>query len=237
MGDNHGLATEGIQVYNPSQVDLIEPMDRAVLTDYPIFLWSFPRRDGVSFLLDVVAGSPDDDPSDVMEFANPSNTYASVSLDIQPWQEGGDISSHTYTGVGEERALDPDSTYFWRITARAPTMFPGDYDEITSPVYRFAYETPQGEGGGNAAGQGAMPGQSGEESPPPSSESPIFSLLKDYLPAELFQMLLDQFVSFEGWSVDPDRCAKIDGREYSLAEFIRFFQEHDVRIVLVATPQ
>ncbi len=233
IGDNQGIATEGIQVYNPSQVDLIEPMDLSILTEYPIFLWSFPRREGVTFLLELVSGSPDDDPSTVMEFANPANEYASISIDIQPWQQGGDMSSYTYTGVGEERPLDLDSTYFWRITAKAPTMFPSEYEDITSPVYRFTYKEPQGEGGGASE----IPGQSGDESPPPSTESPIFSLLQEYLPAELFQMLIDQFGSFEGWSVNPDRCAKIDGKEYSLAELTQFFQEHSVRIILVAAPQ
>jgi len=147
------------------------------------------------------------------------------------------LTSYIYTGVGDERPLDPDSTYFWRVTAGAPSMFPGEFEPVVSPIYRFKYEIPSGEGALSGGGLGELPGQSGEEAPPPGVENPIFGLLRNYLSPAMFAQLVELFGSFEGWSIDPDRCAKVEGREYSLLELTQYFQTKEIVVVFVAVSQ
>ncbi|NQT34929.1 hypothetical protein HQ587_07050 [bacterium] len=226
LGDNSGIISGSIQVYNPSRVDLIEPMDNTIIGEKPIFVWSFPTEAGVEYHLDIVSGDEDDDPGTVIEFANPTNTYASLLIEPEDWQIGGNLASFPYIGIGEQRPLDPELTYYWRIIAKAPSMFPHQEIEIFSPIYRFLY-SPGGNGdGGDLGGE--------EENPPPSVEDPLFDILRTHLTEAQIATLISMLGDLSQWS---PTLLSLDNREITQQVLTDLLAEGEIRIVLVTVSE
>ncbi len=225
LGNNSGIISGSIQVYNPDQVDLIEPMDDVIIGEKPIFVWSFPTEEGVEYHLDLVSGNENDDPGTVIEFANPTNTYASIAISPEDWQFGGNLASFPYIGIGEQRPLDPELTYFWRIIAKAPSMFPHQEIEIFSPIYRFLYST-EGDGNGGELG-------SEEENPPPTAEDPLFGILRTHLTEAQMATLISMLGDLSQWS---PTLLSLDNRKITDQELTDIV-ECEIRIVLVTVSE
>ena len=221
VGDNWGMVSRSFNVINPSQVDLLEPLDQDGISNYPIFIWSFPSEIGVVCSLKVVLGSENENPSTAMEFAGNEEIIASVAIPVSEQHFGGNIISWQYTGIGV-RTLESDSTYFWQVKAYVPSIMPGQAEEISSPIYSFGF-SPDLAGGGE-----------GEENPPPAYLAPVFTLLQENLPEDIYTVLLARFGSFEGWNLDRVR---IDGNEVSMAELALFFRVGDFRISSITVSQ
>jgi hypothetical protein len=230
--NNSDIASLGILVRNPSQVRLEMPDDGASTPTNPVFMWAFPRQFGVTFNLEVVKGEPGDDPWTAMEFANPSNIYALVDVPVPEWLAGGELTAYIYTGTGQERTLD-QGTYFWRVTANAPGVFPTDFHSIASQVYTFNYNPPQLGGGGG--GGGWLPGGAagGEYNPPPLPPE-IFQILRQILPEALYRSLMAQLGNLEGWNLGE---IKIGDRVVTLQELVNFLLAGNRTIVLAALSQ
>lgn len=233
---NQGIGTRGFYAFNPSQVSLEQPRDGATLTNNPVFIWTFPRQAGVSFLLELVKGEAGTSAAEAMESPNPSNVYAEVEIEVPEWMGAGNITTHIYTGIGEERALDA-GTYFWRVTARASGVFPGDEREYASPIYTFTYNPPGGGGigagqggtGGIPGGAGGGPEESGENVP-----AQVFQVLAQILPEALYQSLLQAFGDLTGWRIER---IVIGDREVTLEEMVNFLLSGDRVVTLVAVQQ
>ncbi|MFN3821990.1 MAG: hypothetical protein ACK4OO_06610, partial [bacterium] len=151
LGNNVGVGNLGFFAHSTTQLSLLQPLNGATLSSQPILIWSFPRSGSVEFLLEVVKGNRGDDPYAVMESANQVNTFLRETV----LSQGGEFTIFTYTGSGGQRPLEA-GTYFWRVTARIPTMFEGEYETVVSSIYSFDYQPPQREqwGGGGGEGEG-----------------------------------------------------------------------------------
>lgn len=158
--DNQGARSLPIIAHNVEQVQILSPENGVQLRTNPIFLWGFPRRLNVRMRLEVASGAPDADGWSVIESANEANRYLDTTFVINEGNHGGDFGAHVYTGVGRERPLDPGLTYFWRITAVAPSMFEDYQKSVSSPVNRFSY-VPGGDDGAGGGGGGGAGGGSG----------------------------------------------------------------------------
>lgn len=221
---NRGMVSRSILVYNPSQVDIIEPMDQAVINnDHPTFAWLFPVARGVVFNLNLVKADETNNPNVALEPEYPW-IFASLDIPVADWQAGGFLSSHSYTGTLNEKPLE-SGTYFWVITAKVPTMFPEEYREVRSPVYSFVY-APLDEGEGDNL--------TDEENPAPNQETPIFNVLREYLTEEQIGVLQSVVGDLSDWEMQR---IKIGDREVSIAELARFLSESDIRIVTVSATE
>ncbi|NQU05611.1 MAG: hypothetical protein HQ568_05920 [Calditrichaeota bacterium] len=238
---NRGIASKSLHVFNPSNVDLIEPMDRVVINENPTFVWSFPAEEGVTFHIEMANADPDEEPVNAIEFANPQNIYADFYMKPAQWQLGGNLTSYSYTGnrTGVEevldfttlRQLDSDKTYFWRITARVPTMFPNEYEEIRSPVYSFDYSS---SAGNNEGGDLNLSGGSQEEDPTPDQEHAIFNVLRDYLTEAQINTLSSLLGDLSNWDLQSIRIAE---QQITVAEIARMLSEDNISILTVSVSE
>lgn len=200
--ENEGEAVLPINAVNRGQVDLMLPEPNAPLIAYPNFIWQFPRIPGVSFELKIVTGDPDGDPASIIQNAPGEDIVAIVNLPVEHGNLAGEITLYQFTGT-EGEDLIPGLTYYWQVTAFAPTIFQDRVESVPSSVYRFSYDPPgaggfgggEGEPGGGAppqpgGGGGGILGGSGEEGPPPLDEDPLFGVLRNSLPGELWESIL-----------------------------------------------
>lgn len=51
LGNNEGIATMSIHVQNPTQIRILQPNDGVEMRNNPMFIWRFPRQEGVTFNL------------------------------------------------------------------------------------------------------------------------------------------------------------------------------------------
>jgi len=203
------------------------------INENPTFVWSFPAEDGVTFRIEVVNADPDEEPVNAIEFANPQNVYADFYMQPAQWQLGGNLTSYSYTGnrTGVEdvrdftvlRQLDRDKTYFWRITARVPTMFPNEYEKVRSPVYCFDYSSSSGNIGGNQ-----------EENPSPDQEQAVFNVLRDYLTEEQISTISSLVGDISDWDLQGIR---IGGIQITVAELARMLSEGNITILTVSVSE
>jgi len=148
-GGHFGISSATMRAFNPSQVTLTQPQNSSTIqTAYPVFSWRFPRNQDVNFLLELVSGDDDVDGSSALNNKNEENTY--LIRTINAGRGGGELTTYSYTGTGQEKPLIIGKTYFWRVTAFPPTMFLDDANEILrdnvpSEVFsfRYGYSMPQ----------------------------------------------------------------------------------------------
>jgi len=217
---NRGMVSRSILIYNPSQVDLIEPINQAIINDdHPTFSWLFPVNKGIIFNLNLVKADSTNTPNSALEPEYPW-IFTSIDLPVADWQVGGFLSSHSYTGILNEKPLEP-GTYYWVITAKVPTMFPDQYKEVLSPIYSFVY-SPLGGGGDNI---------DEEENPPPDNEAPIFNVLREYLSGEQIVMIQSVIGDLSEWEM---KKIKLGDSEVSIAQLARFLSEGNINIVTVS---
>ncbi|NQU04800.1 MAG: hypothetical protein HQ568_01805, partial [Calditrichaeota bacterium] len=136
--ENYGIKSATTRVRNPSQVELVQPQFRDEVFSNPIFTWLFPRNPSVYFRLELASGDPDDDPSTALDFANESSLFVDTTFSAG-FAASGEQTTYGYQGTGGERPLIPGRTYFWRVTAIAPTMFYQDSVFIECTPSRFEY--------------------------------------------------------------------------------------------------
>ena len=172
-GDNHGIRSATMRVRNPSQVQLVQPADNINIDSNPIFTWNFPRNPGVQFHLELVGGDArmnfnlsdaweqvedigtEQDPSTALDFANETTTFLDTTF-LAGEGARGEQTSYSYQGIGNERALNEGRTYFWRVTAVAPTMFSGEGVTIESVPYTFNYGVTEVSGDIQEPGDGTV---------------------------------------------------------------------------------
>ncbi|MCF7810005.1 hypothetical protein K9N50_03355 [bacterium] len=238
-----GMISKSINVYNLNQVDLIEPMDGTIINENPTFIWSFPAEEGVTFRVEVVNADPDEEPVNAIEFASGQSVYADFYMKPAQWQLGGNLTSYSYTGnkTGVEeirdfvalKQLEKGKTYFWRITAKAPTMFPGEFSEYRSSVYSFNYSGSTSNASGGR-GDPNLLGGSGEENPTPDREQAVFNILRQYLTEEQITTLSSLLGDFRSWNLQNIR---IGGRQVTAAELARNFSEGNITILTVSVSE
>jgi len=220
--DNLGSSSLSFYAQTTNQITLLNPLSGEQIETYPRFQWSFPRREGVIFTLRVVAGQADVDPNDGFSSLDPDDVYAEIDIPVRPGQEGGDMSYYGYSGISPERALEPNRTYFWQVEAAVTTMFEGETEPVLSPAESFLYAPPGNGGsiggiggednGGGGNDEGGLLGGSGnlaggpmggaqEEGGPPQNTHPIFTLLQNYLPNDLYLVLVQQLSDLSDYSV------------------------------------
>lgn len=281
LTNNAGIASQSIIAHNVSQIHLQQPENGAVLTSYPILLWNFPRTEGVKFIIEIVSGDPQADPWTAIESATEANRILETEIEVMQHNRGGDFSAHVFTGSGQEKPLSEGMTYFWRITAKVPTMFGDSEEEVQSAAYRFTYNPNQGGGGndgsgggsggefgggfgggagggsgggsgsgsgGGGLGGGLSGGSGGEEGSSgggiggalsggsmegggPPNEPPVFVLLRNLLPEELFNILLVQFGNLEDYTLAR---IQVDGRDLTLNELAALLMTGELQIHSVA---
>ncbi|NQU06851.1 MAG: hypothetical protein HQ568_12210 [Calditrichaeota bacterium] len=137
ISNNYGIRSALIRTRNPSQVELTRPTNNDAISSNPIFTWRFPRGPGVQFRLELVSGDPGQDPATALDFANNQTRYLDKIITLRPGVSG-ELTSHAFTGIGEERPLERGKTYFWRVTAIAPSMF-GKGVRYPSVPYTFSF--------------------------------------------------------------------------------------------------
>ncbi len=138
LNSNFGIHSTVIRSQNPSIVELIKPLNYVTIYSNPIFSWNFPRHPGVSFLIEVVSGEEGDDPSIELDFASDQNKFLEKTIELTTGVFG-ELTNYAYTGTGDARPLNLGETYFWRVTATAPTMFGGDGRKFYSNPFTFNY--------------------------------------------------------------------------------------------------
>lgn len=242
-GHKRGMISKSLVIYNPNQVDLIEPMDGITVNENPTFTWSFPTEEGVKFRIELVTADPDELPAIAIEFASGQSIYADFYLQPAPWQIGGNLTSYSYTGnkTGVEdiqdfvalKQLEKDKTYFWRITARVPTMFPNEFAEYRSLVYSFNYSSASSNTGGGG-GDPNLLGGSQEENPSPDQEHAVFTVLRQYLTEQQIATLSLLLGDIPKWDLQRIRTG---GRQVTVAELARNLSKGNITILTVSVSE
>lgn len=150
QGDNYGIVSETMQIYNPSQVILTEPEDNGTIVGNPRFSWNCVRNPGVSFHFELVGhvvlqatedwivGEEYIDPSTALDFANEYTRFLDINISLGP-DARGDYTEFTYGSRGDERQLEKGRTYFWRVTGLIPSLISGQTVEVESSPFTFSY--------------------------------------------------------------------------------------------------
>lgn len=242
ISNNLGSGVTSFFAQNVNQIVLLSPSSYETAQSYPSFQWSFPRRRGVSFHLTVIPGSPDQDPSEGFGAFTPGTAIVDVTIPVRAGQDGGDITYYAYSGIYPEKALEPNQAYFWKVTASVATMIEGDSVIIESPEQAFFYQPPgQSGGGGSVQGEssgndgdglglglmggpggifgGPMGGPTPEGEAPQHKIDPIFILLGNYMPGDMYSALTAQLENLTNYQV---RNISIDNQEVSLDDLGQF---------------
>jgi len=78
-----------------------------------------------------------------LDFANNQTRYLDKIITLRPGVSG-ELTSHAYTGVGQERPLENGKTYFWRVTATAPSMIGRGMSFPSRPfTFQYGHDIPE----------------------------------------------------------------------------------------------
>lgn len=146
-----------VQVYNPTNPQTQDPQFGSEVQGYPI-VFSWDWTGGVispfEWKLILVEGEEGQDPESAINNRTPSTTRYEGS------PQGSD--THVYTGVsGNEQALDPGSTYYWRVEVEVPTLLASETRYFTSNAGSFIFTEAAGSGPGGGLGGGIGGGAGG----------------------------------------------------------------------------
>ncbi len=245
FSDNEGYAVLPINAVNRGQIDLILPEPNASLIANPNFLWQFPRVPGVWFDLKIVTGDPNGDPSSIISNATGNDIIAEITIHVEDGDTPGEFTLYQYTG-SEGEDLEPGTTYFWQVVANAPTMFRDRIETVESSAYRFSYDPPgaggfgggadePGGGGGSpqpgGGGGGGILGGSGEDGPPPPTEDPLFRVLREGLPSDLWENIETALVEVSDWTLIKIR---VGDQDLTLEELAVIIQTGQVEITTIS---
>ncbi|MDP8241349.1 MAG: hypothetical protein P9X24_19855 [Candidatus Hatepunaea meridiana] len=237
---NWGIVSKTVQVFNPSQVDIYEPLDEESVDQNPFFEFSFPIQSGVVLHLNLAVTDENTSHEDGFELINENNIYASVDLPITEQHYGSNVFSFSYADLAGVQPLDLFRTYFWQITAGAPSMFPNEMESIHSPIYTFLC-TSIGEGAGIGAGIGVEGGDeegfggqaqeflggNQEENPPPEDEAPVFNVLRNSLNINQMETINSSVGDLSQWDL---KNIVVNGNRISSAELAQFLSNGNIRI-------
>lgn len=138
---NYGMKSAVMKIRNPNQVTLLQPIDGEIVATNPIFGWSFPRSTGVEFNLKLVTAAEGANPSTALDFATEENTFLDTTFVLPPGVSG-ETTTFNYIGVGNQRPLERNLTYYWRVLASVPVVMGGYKIPVESPAYAFSYGDP-----------------------------------------------------------------------------------------------
>jgi len=138
---DYGMKSAVMKIRNPNQVSLLQPINGEIVATNPIFGWSFPRAGGVAFNLKLVSAPDGANPSTALDFATDETIFMDTTFTLMPGASG-ETTTLNYTGTGNQRPLERNLTYYWRIIAKVPVMMGGYPIEIESPAYAFSYGDP-----------------------------------------------------------------------------------------------
>lgn len=227
---------------NTVNLELELPADQEEIASNPTFEWTFPLRKAMRFYFDLVSGDPNEPAESAMSRAVRADYFA-TGYQIPGVAVNGNRGSFTYTGGFPNRQLIGGLTYFWRITARVATVFPGDSIDVVSVVHKFSYAANQnnpdglggngggGDEGGEESGGAGIIGtkENNNDGPPP--ESPVFTSLHRILDEDQYQLIISKFANLNGWDV---QTITIDGQTITLEGIARILKEGNVNITTIS---